>query len=281
MISHNLDFKNFNSDNNQNQKNILFANESYPDGKTFENKKIQHSYFYNTGFKNIYIRCCDFNYSTFKYNYFKKTIFENISFVGCKFINCNFSDTTFISCDFRYASFKNCAIPFENFKHHFPKELNLKKPLCRNLALEHIKLGNTHEYHHFFFEERKTSRKYYIKVVFSPDAYMKKKYDFFKRIYFFFQLCFDFLNYLFWGYGENLMKLIFNIVFFNFIFYYIIKLNFLKDTSFIFLIENFFSCQSLENTNSYLIWLLLTHRILGIVFTGFFIACLFRKSNKR
>lgn len=275
--------------NSTKETNLLFANERYPE-KNIISTSIQHSSFYNIGFKNTTFTCCDFKYNVFKDVYFKNSTFETVSFVGVTFINCNFSETTFISCDFRYATFTNCFIDYSALKPNLPSELNLRKNLCKNLTLANLACGNTSQFREYFYEERRSSRKYYLKIAFCPDNYMKKKYDSLSRLKSAFKAFFDFLNSAFWGYGESLGRLVTNIIILNIIYFVIFLLKkenntftrfspeHIKNTAFtsIGYFFNFLSPQPNETT-----YFILIYKVIGVIFVGFFIACLFRRSNKR
>lgn len=270
--------------------NLLFANERCETKQTID-VSVQHSIFYNIGLREMRFFHCNFKFNTFEDVYFKKATFENVSFLGAKFIDCNFSGATFIKCDFRYAIFVNCTIDFDALKENLPSELNIRRDLCKNLALANISCGNTSQFKKFFYEERKTSRKLYFKIAFSPDTYLRDKYDFLKRIEHAFKYLFDLLNCKFWGYGENLTRLILNILILNIAFF--IKFLFndssqsihtifspenIKDTT-IQTVGYFFNFLSPEKDK--LTFSILTYKILGVIFVGFFVACLFRTSNKR
>ncbi len=266
-------------------KNILlrklFINEAFPDNNELEDIKVNSSIFQNIGFLETKFKFDNLERNIFEECYFRKAQFQLTSLQGSKFKSCNFSQAKFENCNLEYVLFENCAIDFNNIKSSLPEKLNLRKNLCKNLAMEHLKLGNTKEYKKFFFEEREVSRKFHLEKFIFKSEYIKQKYNLEDALTGFFSYLLITFDKLLWGYGEKVTIVLKNIIILNIIFYvwFILifrnsQINDVKD-----LVLNFFNFTSFNSTR--IPWAVIFHKLLGLIFTGLLITTLFRRINKR
>lgn len=262
-----------------------FANQSNLDKQILLQKNVTLSKFKSIGFLETKLKSCIFDRNTFEDCYFRRAELKSTSFVGSKFISCNFLKTKFINCDLDYVCFRECAVDFENIVDSLPSRVNLRKELCKNLAMEHLKAGNTKEYKKFFFEERECSRNYHKDKFISKDNYTREQFNVKDALSGFKHFCLITLDKELWGYGEKIKTVFRNILILNIGFY--IYFNFIFETiekkrsivSLKTLALNFMNISTPADYLQY--WSFISHRILGILFCGLFIATLFRMVNKR
>lgn len=268
-----------------NFKKLAFANENDLDNKELLQKNATLCKFKSMGFLSLKLRGCIFERNTFDNCYFRNAEFIRTSFEGSKFIMCNFSGVKFIGCNLDYTIFRDCAVDYEAIKESLPTRLNLRKQICKNLAMEHLKLGNTKEYKNFFFDERESSRKTHKSKFIFKDEYTREKYNIEDAISGFKNYVLITIDKELWGYGEKISTVLRNLIFIN-VFYFIyfnffllidqnekIKIG-LKE-----LILNFMNISTPDDYIKY--WGFISHRILGILLCGLLIATLFRMVNKR
>lgn len=271
-------------ENNSSFERIEISDTNFQDGVEVKNLKLNLSEIKKIGCKEVTIKYCELKQNFFRECYFRKTKFTKSDLTGCKFISCNFSKATFENSTLDYVSFENCAVNFEDIKDSLPKELNLKKEICKNLAMEHLKLGNTSQYKKFLFEEREVSRKYYLNIFKYTDNYIKKNYNNLDdRALGLVKYCLITFDKYLWGYGEKLSTIIKNIFLINIFCYIYFKFYLYKNSSTSIgikdLIQNFFNISDGNLCLKY--WSTTIHRIIGIFMCGILLAALFRRINKR
>jgi hypothetical protein len=287
--------------NDANITDKLFVNQrpdQFFDGeKNGVNIKAQHCTFANIGFKKSKLIHCDFSHSVFIGCYFKRTIFEHVTFHNTKFINCKFDRVTLICCDFRYyPSFEGCIIEFNAIYPNLPTEHNLRFELCRNLAIESIRLWDSKEYKKFFNEQKSSSEKHYIEMFKQNLDYYKTHYGWWDRIIGLYNYILSKIDKYLWGYGEKIKQLlsVILIVISTFaIFYYnyknVFKENGTKGFRSISIWESFYvsSCNFFTITSDFtssnpgVRFLTSIEGFVGLVLMGFFVAALFRYINRR
>lgn len=273
-------------------ENLLFANERIDKGWKSQNCHINNSTFAKMGFKESSFKGDDLRFNVFIDCYFKKTTFEDVKFNTCIFINCSFDEATFVNCSFDYARFEGGVIPYHAMYATLPGRENIRWNLCKNLALESLKLGQEDEYRRYFFEEKKASELYFWnKFWHKGDDPYYKKYNGAEQVSGLIHFCLSKANKVLWGYGEKLTRLIFNIVivWVAFAGAYYFGLPTLDETSkisvqdaFYMSLSNFFTvtCDYTSTDFTYRILSVLEGGI-GIVLMGFFGAALFRNINRR
>lgn len=275
----------------------LFVDQRPDETFTPERLTINHSTFANVSFKKSKLRNCNLAHCVFIDCYFKYTYLENVIFTGCKFINCTFDNISLIECDFRYAVFENCFIEYDLLFNCLPSTANLRWKICTNLALESLRAGNSQEYRKYFFEEKRSSERHYMKMVLQRERYYKEHYDSVDRVFGLLKYIASKFSKVLWGYGEKISHLIFVIIIVIFCFSLIYQslgnvfkeantsgeqrnLNLVESLYFSFC--NFLTLTS-DFTSSFIFVRILSviEGALGLVLMGFFVAALFRFINRR
>jgi hypothetical protein len=189
-------------------ENCMFSNER-PDQKFIKEKlEITHSKFDNIGFRESKISNSDLTHNIFINCYFKKTKIWNVDFTGCKFINCQFEGVEIQHSDFIYTEFENCCIDFDSMFNNLPAEYNLRAKLCRNLALEALKVAMDTDYKKYFLEMKMSNEKHYYETFrLHPKVYYKKK-TVGQRFIAIGNYIKSKFSKIIWGYGENVQQLL-------------------------------------------------------------------------
>lgn len=276
-------------------ENNIYANERH-DKKEYNHLVIQNSTFATMGFKLNKFNDCSFRYCIFINCYFRGAYFNNVIFNGCKFIDCNFASTSYINCDFTYASFKGCYIEYDALRDSLPREGNLRWALCTNLSIECLNLGSYDNYRKYYFEEMKATEEKNIEIILRRQSYYKSKYGSWNAFIALLNLIISKINKIFWGYGERISTLIFNIfvvILFFSIYYFnagdIFAINgsrILTSLTFynsIYLsICNFANISSdISATVSVVRYIFLLESVIGVIAMGFFVTALFKYINRR
>lgn len=269
-----------------------FANQKHEGKKAVINdSKFSNCTFAKVGLKEARINGVNFNFCVFIDCYFRKTIFDDCNFTGAKFINCNFDQASITNCIYEYAKFENCIIPYHTMEGNLPKSKhNLCRYLCRDLGIECLKLGMDREYLLYYYQEMRSSEAYNWEKFWhphQPEHSYFQKYNWSDQLSGLLSFLLSKLNKFLWGYGENIFRLIINIVLTILIFAGITNV-FVPTLSFgecLFASVSSFQssgaqAEALASVPSINI-LFLVESAFGVVFIGFFVACLFRHINRR
>lgn len=258
--------------------------------------------FDNCTFSKLGLRKSKFNHvnmahSVFISCYFREASFSCCDFTGAIFIECNFDETVFTNCVFQYAEFKNCFIPYAAMKNNLPRQRhNLTRDLCRNLGLEALHIGDDVNFRLYFFEEKRANEKYYHKKFYhsqTEDGGYYQKYNIWDACSGLFHFFMSKLNKYLWGYGENLKRLMANMIITVMAYWAVyqkmdISIGSAKrawyDGLYISL-SNFFTMSLIPNYSfphptAYEI-ASVTEAGLGVMMMGFFVAAVFRYINRR
>ena len=277
----------------------IFLNQLIPSKRnnpyTLSNMFINYSTFANIGFRFCKFKQIDFSHCTFINCHFGSADFEDVNFVECKFIDCNFNQATFIACDFRYAKFTGCFIQYRYMKANLPGQPNLRWDLCKNLTMVCLSLGEVEDFRYYFFEEKSASEQHYLKMFKQDEKWYQDKYEFWDSIEGITKYVSSKISKFLWGYGESIHNLLAiigaTILFFAIVFSLspeaflkendnVTSLNFFE--SLFYSISNFFNISAGYNVADGLIGTaVIFENIIGLVFTGFLIAAIFRYINRR
>lgn len=280
-------------DTDYNEK--VFINYKW-DEKTLQDSVFNSCTFAEMGFKKSKFTHVNFQHSVFIDCYFKDAKFQFIDFTGVAFINCNFSGATFINCEFQYSAFKDCYIEYNSIKSNLPKSKhNLNRDICRNLGLEALRKGDDKEFRRYYLEEKSASEKYHFSKFYHPKSYyLRQKYGLCDNLIGISSFLLSKLNKYLWGYGEQLSRLIINmlLVVIGFAIKYVClditngvnkKINFF-DSIYLSLC-NFFTISPVSTYNfsksTLYNFISVTEAGLGVILMGFFIAAIFRYINRR
>ena len=172
------------------------------------------------------------------------------------------------------------------------KRPNIRWELCKNLSLECLKLGHEDEYRKYYFEEKEASEQYYWKKFWhkGSDKYYRK-YNAIDQLSGLGNYILSKANKILWGYGEKLIRLIFNVIIVLLIFmlgyYYGIEevskgVQMTWGIAGYMSLSNFFTvtCEYTPDVFLYKVLSVMEGGI-GIVLMGFFVAALFRYINRR
>ena len=280
----------------QNQKkkyeNIIIANERIDEKWISENFIINNSTFAKVGFRGAKFLNDDLRFNVFIDCYFKKAYFDGVNFTTTIFINCNFDEITLVNCTFDYCKFEGCFIKYNDLLQSLSKRPNIRWELCKNLSLECLKLGHEDEYRKYYFEEKEASEEYYWKKFWhkGSDKYYRK-YNAIDQLSGLGNYILSKANKILWGYGEKLIRLIFNVIIVLLIFmlgyYYGIEevskgVQMTWGIAGYMSLSNFFTvtCEYTPDVFLYKVLSVMEGGI-GIVLMGFFVAALFRYINRR
>ncbi|MCO1600018.1 pentapeptide repeat-containing protein [Desulfosporosinus nitroreducens] len=275
----------------------VFANERPDKTLKLNHLDIRDCTFANMGFRESEFKECDLSHNIFISCYFKNTNLNQVNFVGSKFINCNFDGVKMQHCDMIYTIFEDCCIDFNLVFNSLPSEYNLREKLCKNLAIECLRAGRDEDYKRFFFQERLAREDHYFETFrLDQKTYYKIKSNNDKIIAFFRYITSKMSRYV-WGYGENIYQLfgvmflvnwIYSIIYWKSgnVFLYTIgneeKFEIDYYNSFYHSICNFFTVSSgLYTDNNITKIIMMSQYFIGVVFTGFFIASLYKNINRR
>ena len=182
------------------------------DSKILEDWHFEHCTFANVSFLESTLRNGVFLDCVFVACYFRKSTLDSSKFTGCRFIDCNFNRVSIRSSQFAYSSFQSCQIPYSELQHSLPREPNLREDLTRNLFLESRALGLSVEARDYRLAALR-AREDHLRAAFTGRSdWYKRHFDCMARMYAGIRLILSRLNGLLWGYGENVRRLLLNII---------------------------------------------------------------------
>lgn len=216
--------------------------------------------------------------------YFKDAQLINVNFTGCRFINCDFELKLLKDCIFDYAKFESCFIPYDAMQPNLPQWSNMRWRLCKNLGLQAMKDAETDEFRKYLFEEKRASEQHFWAIIRKPDEYYKNKYSFYDQARAIFLLIVSKLNRRVWAYGENIYQLfatlLFIIILYGFLFFILGHrvASFEGDV-----FASFCYYFNVPNHSGPVVptHLAATESFVGVIWTGFFIAALFKHVSRR
>ena len=140
--------------------------------------------------------------------YFRRATLQNCSLVGCEFIDCDFPKLNLVACDFRYARFRRSQIDFIDMRSSLPKEPNLRRDLCRNLASASSHLGLRREARSYRMEEMAARERHLRYAVLGESDWYVNHYRGSERIRALLDLTSSSINRYLFRYGESLSVLL-------------------------------------------------------------------------
>ena len=276
---------------------IILAGYRWDAKGSIENIVFDNCTFSKLGLRKSKFAHVNMAHSVFISCYFREASFNCCDFTGAVFIDCNFDEAVFIDCVFQYAEFKGCFIPYTTMKNNLPGQRhNLTRDLCRNLGLEALHMGDDENFRQYYFEEKRANEKYYLKKFYhsqTEDNGYYQKYNIWDACSGLFHFLMSKLNKYLWGYGENLKRLMVNMVITVGV-YWVIYQNMDINTGSVqrawydglyISLSNFFTMSLIPNYSFphptvYEI-ASVTEAGLGVVMMGFFVAAVFRYINRR
>ena len=177
-----------------------------------ENADYRHCTFVDASFKNATLQSCRFLDCTFVGCYFRRTTLQDCQFTGCRFYDSQFPNTILHGCNFHYSQFKSCQVSFSEMEHSLPSPPNLKEQLCRNLAIQSARLGLSDDARRYRRSELSAREKHLWNGVIGESQWYRSHFTGLRRVRAFAQWFLSKVNGVFWGYGDRLGVLIWNLL---------------------------------------------------------------------
>jgi hypothetical protein len=267
------------------------------DGGEVSKASFKHCTFGNVSFKESHLIDVEFEDCVFVACYFRKTRVEQCSFRGCRLVDCTFPKIDIRSSSFMYCKFDRCYVGFNEIRWSLPQEPNLREELCKNLALECAASGDYQQARQFRSEQRVAHKEHLKAALLGSSEWYKAHYDPIRRLWVAFQLVGDFINRVFWGYGERFLNLLGWLAGFTFLIFPVLfalnrnGLRHIQDRSgvtntdiFLFSLENIVPSSIKSNVEAITAiarLLTISEALIGVVFAGLFVSYLFKRVNEQ
>ncbi len=184
-----------------------FASE-FLDSQEIIEADFRHCTFVNISFKDATLSKSTFLNCVFVNCYFRDTTFRGSSFTGCQFVDCDFHHPAVADTNFKYCRFRGCYLPYEELKHNFPAEPNLRRRLTNELAVAARTLGATKEGRRYQLASIE-ARQAHLKSAWKGEGtWYREKYQGLRRLQAGGSWIMGEVNGWLWGHGERAMPLV-------------------------------------------------------------------------
>ena len=272
-------------------KNKVIASQFF-DEKIIEKKEFSHCCFSNISFKNSKLQSLIFINCTFFNCYFRGTVLSNCQFTGCKFIDCNFrkiqSALENTKNTFAYSTFENCHLKYEFMLKCLPKEPNISREIVQNLEDESYKSGSYDEYLKYKYKRIHINENHLKSAFLRKEDWYKKNFNRSKSYISGLKFLYSKIIGLVWGYGEKLLNLIISFLLVNIVLFSIIFWCFYNYTFYEAILLSFQEIFAVNGKNiikpdesSLLFFILVSQKILSILFITLFVSLFMRRVLKK